>query len=219
MGSLPTAAPTSLPTAVPTFMPTSAPTASPTSMPTSAPTSAPTAAPTSMPTSAPTDAPTVAPTAGPTSAPTANPTSAPTVSPTSAPTVSPTSAPTDAPTFAPTSTPSFAPSACTQVSSFRINGKKKKNCAFVSRKEKRRIKLCNKERVRSNCPSSCGLCCADDDEFEFETEDDRVDKKDCAWIAKKFARRKGYCTDRGDSPNIRANCQLTCDNCPTLVSS
>merc|ERR1712238_27097 len=163
----PTAAPTSLPTAVPTFMPTSAPTAPPTSMPTSTPTTAPTAAPTSMPTSAPTDAPTVAPTAGPTSTPTANPTSAPTVSPTSAPTVSPTSAPTDAPTFAPTSTPSFAPSACTQVSSFRINGKKKKNCAFVSRKEKRRIKLCNKERVRSNCPSSCGLCCADDNEFSL----------------------------------------------------
>jgi len=73
--------------------------------------------------------------------------------------------------------------------------------------------------VRSNCPSSCGICCADDSTFLFVTESDDVPKQGCEWIAKRPSKRQEYCTIRGDSKLIAASCQQTCDNCQVLVES
>ena len=59
------------------------------------------------------------------------------------------------------------------------------------------------------CPVACGVCCADDPTYVFETDREEYPAQNCAWIAKKFEARKRYC----DKKMIKAACPLTCDNC------
>merc|ERR1712194_130621 len=213
MGSTasPTASPTAAPTGAPTSSPTSVPTSSPTDAPTATPTAALTATPTSAPTAVPTFRPTAAPTAKPTSAPTATPTTAPTGAPTSRPTAVPTAAPTVV-TAAPTEFKS-GPIACINDKAFRLNEGKKKHCAYIMFKEPRRQRLCQQNRVRIACPSTCGIdgCCTDRDTFRFKNGKNK--KKSCEWVDVNKNRRKTYCKRR----RVEAECVNTCNNCQPLV--
>merc|ERR1712194_162525 len=213
MGSTasPTASPTAAPTGAPTSSPTSVPTSSPTDAPTATPTAALTATPTSAPTAVPTFRPTAAPTAKPTSAPTATPTTAPTGAPTSRPTAVPTAAPTVV-TAAPTDFKS-GPITCMNSSKFRLNKAKKKHCAYIMFKQDRRKRLCQQNRVRTGCPSSCGIdgCCADRDSFRFKNN--KLKKKSCEWVNGNPKRRKSYCKRR----RVEAECVKTCKNCQQFV--
>ena len=55
---------------------------------------------------------------------------------------------------------------------------------------------------------TCGLCCADDPKFRFKTFDYPHPDKDCAWVTKRYMRKKRYCNNL----NIKIVCLFTCDN-------
>ena len=95
------------------------------------------------------------------------PSLSPTASPSDQPSFSP-SASSDVPSVNPTSSPSFLPSSsptppeeeelCEDNDEYRHKGKKKKTCAWIGKKWKRRKKLCKKNVVKLNCPESCRIC-------------------------------------------------------------
>jgi len=99
---------------------------------------------------------------------------------------------------------------CEVDTSFRVNGKAKKDCTWVLKKgfdSPRYAKMCARNDVIAACPSACGLCCADNPDFTFTAEFGKT--QTCAWIAKKPGKRLDEC----ESPSIKAACQLTCSNC------
>jgi len=73
--------------------------------------------------------------------------------------------------------------------------------------------LCKRIDVNPACPVACGACCADDSTYTFTTERENYPDQDCAWIEKKFEKRKKYCKKKQN----KAACALTCNNCQTLV--
>jgi len=93
---------------------------------------------------------------------------------------------------------------CVNDHNFRYNGSNKKTCIWISYNSKRRKKMCNKAKVYSACPLTCGLCCTDDETFNVK------EGKGCAWLRKKRKKqRKIYCSQQ----NIRIGCAETCDFC------
>merc|ERR1711935_290325 len=155
--------------------------------------------------------PTESPTLSPTTTPTATPIAAPTTAPTSRPTAAPTAAPNVA-TAAPTESKS-GPITCMNDDDFRINKKKKKHCAFITWKEGRQTRLCQMNKVRVNCPSSCGIdgCCTDRAAFRFKN--DKQKRRSCEWVDVKLKRRTTYCEMR----RVKSECVKTCNNCQPFV--
>lgn len=96
---------------------------------------------------------------------------------------------------------------------FRVGGKSKKNCYWVTYKPKRRIKVCKKDDVPGACPISCGLCCENDADFTFKTKNKVV--KDCQWIQNQYERRREYCDER---KKVRAHCPGACGCFDPVVS-
>jgi len=121
------------------------------------------------------------------------------------------SAPTVAPTVAPSSFPTTSPTICLQNPATMFDGKKKRDCAWLTYSKKRLKNKCKKLKTIRNCPSSCGLCCADDKSFKFKTPNGLL--QNCAWIAKKFIARKKQCKKK----EVKGHCQLTCNNCQVPI--
>ena len=138
----------------------------------------------------------------------------PTSLPTAVPTSAPTSTPTTSPTAAPTNKP--VPISCVNNPTFRLlGGVKNSHCAYITYKKGRRERLCQQLRVRTNCPSSCGVerCCADSVTYRFQNKNDKT--KGCAWIGKlKRRKRKVYCDQ---TRRINAECFKSCKNCQKPV--
>lgn len=99
---------------------------------------------------------------------------------------------------------------------FGVNGKRKKNCHWIAEKGdngNRRKKMCQRESVQEACPTACGLCCADDDDFRFIRENMEIEA--CAWIKEKKKVRKKYC----EQNHIKVGCPRTCENCLDPVNA
>mmetsp|Transcript_14513 Transcript_14513/g.17188 ORF Transcript_14513/g.17188 Transcript_14513/m.17188 type:complete len:102 (-) Transcript_14513:43-348(-) len=88
----------------------------------------------------------------------------------------------------------------------------RRDCAWVTFNETRRKNKCAKPKTLRNCPSSCGLCCADDDSFQFKIPNGII--QNCYWIAKKYEKRKGKCNKK----KVRTHCHQTCDNCQEHIA-
>jgi len=115
--------------------------------------------------------------------------------------------PTGAPSSSPTGAPTSAPITCFQNPVTMFDGKKKRDCAWLTYSKKRRKNKCKWLKSIRNCPSSCGLCCADDESFNFKVPNGLL--QNCAWIAKRFKARKKQCNRK----IVKGHCQLTCNNC------
>ena len=103
---------------------------------------------------------------------------------------------------------------CTNDMNFRLDTENNKgSCAFIGRKEKRRLKWCNVPVVRRKCQTTCGLCCENNQDFVFITNDNK--SKSCKWIAAKSKRINKYCVQ----PQILSNCpgKSTCNSCKEYV--
>ena len=97
-----------------------------------------------------------------------------------------------------------------------ISGSIKKDngsCAWIGSKESRCLKNCVQTRVRANCPTSCGLCCEDNRNYLFKSENGSM--KGCDWIKKQPSRISKYCT----KVHISANCPAkpTCNSNKVFV--
>jgi len=172
----PTISSTDSPTLSPTDSPTTSPTASPTNEPSPGPSATPSLSvsptislapsmkpstsskPSHSPSSLPSNTPSVDSSTSPSKTATAHPTNHPTVSKSDSPSASPTTA---APTtISPTIT-------CADDPTFRVSGKSQKNCRWISANENRRLNACGKyTNTHRFCPVTCGLCCADNLNFE-----------------------------------------------------
>jgi len=129
-----------------------------------------------------------------------------------------TSTPTTTPTTSKPTTTSPPTVTCINNSDFRIKNKEKKTCAWLMlTKKTRQTKFCKIELVRTSCPISCGLCCADSDTFKFMTKKEKM--KRCIWLGKgkgkKNKRVQHYCKKK----KVKTGCAESCDNCPNNVST
>lgn len=105
---------------------------------------------------------------------------------------------------------------CVTDPDFRLNGNRKKNCNWVAEKGdkgNRRRRSCQKKKVQVACPTACGLCCADDDDFRFIRDNMSIEK--CSWIKENYRKRKKYC----EQSEIKAGCARTCRNCLDPVNA
>ncbi len=206
------------PTKAPSPNATPPPTKSPTKLPTSNPTKPPTNMPTASPTKSPTKAPTKPPTPSPTASPTKNPTASPTKSPTRSPTASPTKNPTTSPTKSPTASPSFSSASptieCVNDQDFFVPNYPIKTCNWIGEKELRRGRNCNDRNVLLACPQVCGLCCKDEEDYSFITN--QGTEKKCAWVAESEIRQRRYCesnTDNTGNRLLKTACPEACGYC------
>ena len=113
---------------------------------------------------------------------------------------------------------------CVNNPDFRHGQKKKRSCRQIRNKESRRIHLCRKESIRNACPQTCGLCCENDDTYEFKLKNS--DKMvDCRFITKtknpwkKLKRFQTFCTDKPlynfGGRTVRDACPSSCGFCKT----
>jgi len=133
---------------------------------------------------------------------------------TNAPTSTPTAPTTTIPTSKPTTT-SPPTVTCINNPDFKIQNKEKKTCAWLMLRKSRQKKYCEKIPVRTSCPISCGLCCADSDTFKFILDNkEKKKKKKCNWLGKgNGSRVRKYCKKN----KVKTGCAESCDNCPDKV--
>jgi len=99
---------------------------------------------------------------------------------------------------------------CVNNNEFFINlGNGKRTCAWIGRKNIRRLNLCSQPMVRKQCPTTCGLCCENDPAFTFTSL--TGEKRNCAWIARRVSRKERYCP----LERISSSCpeENTCNSC------
>jgi len=95
---------------------------------------------------------------------------------------------------------------------FRLDrAKNRGSCAWIADADRRRVKYCVNEEVRTKCPVACGLSCEDDQNFSFITNDGM--SEDCGWIAVRASRITTYCPQ----PLVSASCARTCNSCKTYI--
>jgi len=101
---------------------------------------------------------------------------------------------------------------CVNNEKFRLDkANNQRSCLWIGGTELRRMKYCVQSRVRRNCPTTCGLCCEDNQDFLFNTKTGL--SKDCKWIAEQTSRISEYCP----RPLISTSCPTTCNSCKTYV--
>ena len=99
------------------------------------------------------------------------------------------------------------PTVCVNDPDFRVDGKNKKSCTWISLKGPRKAKFCSWPLPLENCLVTCDVCCADDPNYEFLNELNAM--KPCKWLAKKKIRQEKYCGNK----KIKVNCAKTCGYC------
>jgi len=103
---------------------------------------------------------------------------------------------------------------CTNDMKYRLDKENNKgSCAFIGRKEDRRLEWCTEPVVRRKCKTTCGICCENNQDFVFMTGNKQ--SKGCEWIKAKSSRINKYCPQ----PEIRSNCpaKSTCNSCKQYV--
>jgi len=93
---------------------------------------------------------------------------------------------------------------CSNDRQFRFNNHNRKSCVWISNKESRRERFCNRESVQNSCRMTCGYCCMDDPTFTFRGN------KSCQWLSNRGTNQKNrICRKK----LIKSYCPVTCDNC------
>ena len=88
-------------------------------------------------------------------------------------------------------------------------------CQWIRNKEDRRISLCQESEVREECPQTCGICCENNPDYEFQNN--LGEMKSCKWLGKKEARQDKYCDTYNNKNMVKDMCPLACDFCQSDV--
>ena len=95
---------------------------------------------------------------------------------------------------------------------FRLDkAKNRGSCAWIGDVDRRRVKYCVDEEVRTKCPAACGLSCEDNQNFSFITEDGMSEY--CGWIAVQASRVTAYYPQT----LVSASCARTYNSCKTHI--
>jgi len=101
---------------------------------------------------------------------------------------------------------SDAPSKCWNNRKFRMGGTKHQSCKWIGVKPSRRKNHCQRAYIKKQCPSTCGICCADDPDPFFKVLNGT--KKGCNYLNKK-KRIDTFCK----KPLIKSSCPQKCNFC------
>ena len=92
-----------------------------------------------------------------------------------------------------------------------------KNCKQIRNNELRRHNMCKIQAVNLACPQSCGVCCDNDNTWEFKLKNSKK-MVNCYWLfkndKKKDARVARYCTKTAEHPLFNYNGRTVRDACP-----
>lgn len=116
--------------------------------------------------------------------------------------------------------PQYHALSCNNNSTFLHNEEDlKSTCTWIRWNEQRRQTLCQHENTRIQCPISCGVCCADDEEYTFNDDfSSRTVSRDCKWIESSSMKRKEkYCNKHKNGRMVRDACPKSCNFCKTEV--
>lgn len=87
------------------------------------------------------------------------------------------------------------------------------NCKAIRAKKEPRDKMCKVKAVHDACPQTCGVCCHNDDAYEFEKMDQYytpAEKVKCDWLVEndneKDARLQEYCGKSYNGRFVRDAC-------------
>lgn len=111
-------------------------------------------------------------------------------------------------------------SVCSNSKSFTVRYEgKSRDCAWIRDTfEDARQEICQDLEVRSECPYSCGICCADTPEFSHEIHNGKT--KMCDWYGFQEEEKQDlYCNYEYLDSGLRFRdiCPVSCDNCPSRV--
>lgn len=100
------------------------------------------------------------------------------------------------------------PTTCHNNRKFRNKGKKNQNCAWVGKKPFRQTNLCKQTWIRNSCPTTCGVCCADDPAPAIFKQKGK--KKGCKYLNPLFPNRaEKHCV----KPIVASSCPVACGTC------
>ena len=107
---------------------------------------------------------------------------------------------------------------------------KLKNCKQIRNNELRRQNMCKIQAVNLACPQSCGVCCDNDQTYEFKLKKSSK-MVNCYWLfkndKKKAKRVANYCTKDNDAGklhdykgrSVRDACAETCGICKSEITA
>jgi len=82
-------------------------------------------------------------------------------------------------------------------------------CKWVGQNETRREDLCRDAEVAASCPTSCGHCCENDDDYTFLANSK---SRMCSWL--KTERKKGkFCDLYKSGGKVQDACAEACGQC------
>jgi tetratricopeptide (TPR) repeat protein len=92
------------------------------------------------------------------------------------------------------------------------------NCFKLRFNYKDRKPLCHKEEVRNECPQSCGLCCANDPNYVFNTDD--AVPRNCEWLGRnENSEFLSYCDEHKNGRMVKDACPESCNFCMPSVET
>ena len=115
-------------------------------------------------------------------------------------------------TSAPTLSPAPTVSNCVDQETFKH--KEKFTCDEIRKDEFKRGNFCKNQDVRNACPITCGLCCADDDSYEFTSSSGK--NYTCANLDNSVTELK-FCETSHDGKMVKNACRSSCNNCMSRI--
>jgi len=106
---------------------------------------------------------------------------------------------------------------CLNDEDFRADYRPKTSCLWVRYEESRRQLYCADVVVSEACPQACGVCCEDDESYEFTDGSGKL--KNCNWIGKATDRPTKWCNRERENKLVKEACHLTCDVCQSIVQT
>jgi len=133
---------------------------------------------------------------------------------------------TRAPTASPTASPTIAPSPipftltsqdCKNDDTYRYTGTNDLarhphdvSCKWIRNMEERRSQYCQLNEVVEACPISCGVCCEDDNSYNFMVDGST---RDCNWISTGTGSSQDSCDTYKNGRMVRDACPKSCGFC------
>jgi len=103
---------------------------------------------------------------------------------------------------------------CLNDEDFRADYRPKTSCLWVRYEESRRQLYCADVVVSEACPQACGVCCEDDESYEFTKGKGKL--KNCNWIGKATDRPTKWCNRERENKLVKEACPSTCDVCQSF---
>jgi len=112
---------------------------------------------------------------------------------------------------------------CVNTDGYIYDEDKIYTCKWIVEHEDRRQEMCLELDVALNCPISCGYCCENDQNYEFQMnykfEMKSGGAKKCSWLADKKQRQEIWCGEFLNEKLVKDGCPEACGACFAKVTT